>query len=82
MNIYIIIKFRGDSMEYAKDKFFEVRYNTKLDKLVLKKERGISKIKRFIKMHKLISTISISFIVFSSINIIMIYSFFKILQNL
>ena len=69
-------------MEYAKDKFFEVRYNTKLDKLVLKKERGISKIKRFIKMHKLISTISISFIVFSSINIIMIFSFFKILQNL
>ncbi len=69
-------------MEYAKDKFFEVRYNTKLDKLVIKKERWRSKIKRYIKTHKLISTVSICFIIFSFINIIMIYSFMKVLQNI
>ena len=57
-------------------------YNTRLDKLVIKKERVISKIKRFIKMHKFITTVSIAFAVFSIANIIMINSFIKILQNI
>ena len=82
MNIYIINKNKGEIfMEYAKEKFFEVMYNTKLDKLVIKKERWISKIKRFIRTHKFITTVSIAFVMFSTVNIVMIYSFMKILQN-
>ena len=68
-------------MEYAKEKFYEVMYNTKLEKLVIRKERYISKIKRFIRMHKFRITVSMAFSVFSTANIIMIYSFMKILQN-
>ena len=50
MNIHIINKNKGEIfMEYAKEKFFEVMYNTKLDKLVIKKERWISKIRRMLK---------------------------------
>ncbi len=47
-------------MEYTREKFFEVMYNTKLDKLVIKKERWISKIRRVIKTHKFITTVSIA----------------------
>ena len=69
-------------MEYAKEKFFEVMYNTKLEKLVIKKERLVSKIKRFIKTHKFITTVGMAFAMFSAVNVIMIYSFMKILQNI
>lgn len=69
-------------MEIAKEKFFEVRYDTKLDKLVIKKERVFSKISRFMKTHKLITTASIAFVMFSCLNIAMIYSFMRILQNI
>lgn len=69
-------------MEYAKEKFYEVMYNTRLDKLFIRKERWISKIKRFIRTHKFITTTSIAFTVFSIANIIMINSFFNILQNI
>ncbi len=69
-------------MECAKEKFFEVKYNTKLDRLVIKKERLISRIRRYIKTHKLITTASIAFVLFSIANIVMIYNFMKILQNI
>lgn len=69
-------------MEYAKEKWYEVMYNTKLDRLVIRKERYISKIKRFIRTHKFITTVSIAFVIFSTANIIMIYSFMKVLQNI
>lgn len=69
-------------MEIAKEKFFEVRYDTKLDKLVIKKERIRSKISRLIRKHKLITTAIISFIMFSILNIAMIYNFMRILQNI
>ena len=83
MNIYIINQNKGDTfMEYAKEKFFEVMYNTKLDKLVIKKERWTSKIKRFIKTHRFITTVSVTFAMFSTLNIVMIYSFMKILQKI
>ena len=83
MNIYILNKYKGEIfMECAKEKFFEVRYNTKLDRLVIKKERWSSKVKRFIITHKLITTVSIAFVIFSIANIIMIYSFMKVLQNI
>lgn len=69
-------------MECAKEKFFEVMYNTKLNKLVIKKERLISKIRRLAKTHKFMTTVGIAFLMFSTANIVMIYSFMKILQNI
>ena len=83
MNIHIINKNKGDIfMEYAKEKFFEVKYNTKLDRLVIKKERWISKLRRIIKTHKFITTVSIAFVMISIVNVAMICSFMKILQNI
>ena len=69
-------------MEYAKEKFYEVMYNTRLDRLVIRKERLISKVKRFIRTHKFITTTSIAFAIFSTANVIMIYNFMKVLQNI
>lgn len=69
-------------MEYAKEKFYEVMYNTKLDSLVIRKERLISKVKRFVRTHKFITTVSIAFAIFSTANVIMIYHFMKVLQNI
>jgi len=69
-------------MEYAKDELFEVRYDTKLDRLVIKKPRWRSKIFRAIKQHRIIATAGIAFIMFSTLNVVMIYSFMKILQNI
>lgn len=69
-------------MEYAKEELFEVRYDTKLKKLVIKKPRWRGKIMRAMKAHKLITTASIAFMMFSILNVVMIYSFMKILQNI
>ena len=69
-------------MDIAKEKFFEVRYNTKLDRLVIKKERLRSKIWKAMKKHKFITTVGATFMMFSVLNIAMIYSFMKILQNI
>ena len=69
-------------MEYAKEKFYEVMYNTRLDRLVIRKERLISKVKRFVRTHKFITTVSIAFAIFSTANMIMIYNFMKVLQNI
>lgn len=69
-------------MELAKNHFFDVKYNTKLDKLEIQRESWISKLSKTIKRHKLISTITIAFLMFSTLNIVMIYSFMKILQNI
>ena len=69
-------------MDFAKEKWFEVRYDTKLDKLLLKKERLISRILRGVRKHKFIAAASIAFAMFSCLNVMMIYSFMKILQNI
>ncbi len=68
-------------MEIAKDEFFKIRYDTKLDRLVIKKEEGMQKIIKNIRKHKLITSVITTFIIFSTLNLFMIYSFMKILQN-
>ena len=69
-------------MEYAKDEIFQIRYNTKLNRLEMGGQNWISKIYQKIKRHKLLTTTIIAFIMFGSINMIMISSFMKILQNI
>ena len=68
-------------MEYAKDEVFQIRYNTSLNRLQIGKENWTSRFFKTIKRHKLISMVVIAFIMFSTVNVIMIYNFMKILQN-
>ncbi len=68
-------------MDIVKDEFFKVKYYTKWDKLVMKKKEGLYKIINAIKKHKFIASIIATFIMFSTLNMFMIYSFMKILQN-
>ena len=69
-------------MEYAKDEGFQITYNTKLNRLENMRENGTSRWHEKIKEHKLLTTAIITFLMFSTINVVMIYSFMKILQNL
>ena len=73
-------------MEIAKEKWFEVKYDTKLDKMVIKKPKFNNKmlikyIINKIRKHSFLLTIGTAFIIFATLNILMIYSFFVILQN-
>ncbi len=61
---------------------FKIRYNTKLDKLEMPKEKKGKKIIKFIDTHKFISIIFGSFVIFSGINFYLIFSFMKILGNI
>ena len=73
-------------MEIAKEKWFEVKYDTKLDKMVIKKPKFNNKmllkyIINKIRKHSFLLTIGTAFIIFATLNILMIYRFFVILQN-
>ena len=73
-------------MEIAKEKWIEVKYDTKLDKMVIKKPKFNNKmllkyIINKIRKHSFLLTIGTAFIIFATLNILMIYSFFVILQN-
>ncbi len=69
-------------MEYAKDEVFQIRYNTKLNKIGEIQENWTSKMWEKIKAHKLFTTTIAVLSVFTMINIVMIWSFMKILQNI
>lgn len=69
-------------MEETKEKWYEVIYDTKLDKLVLKKSKIRGKLFRKIRKNKIFVTILFTAILFSFLNVTMIFSFFKILQNI
>ena len=69
-------------MEYAKDEIFQVRYNTKLNRLEMTGSSWTSRLYKKIKRHKLLTTTMIAFFMFATLNIVMICSFMKILQNI
>lgn len=69
-------------MEYAKDEIFQIRYNTKLNRLEMGKESWTSQIAEKMRSHKLLTTTIIAFFIFATLNMIMIYSFIKILQSI
>ena len=61
---------------------FKVKYNAKLDRLEMPKERTTHKVSKFLENHKFIFIIFASFIILSGINFYLIYSFVKILENI
>ena len=68
-------------MEYAKDEVFQIRYNTRLDRLQIKEKGFFNWLRRMVKRHKLLTTVVISFTVFAVVNVVMIVSFMRILQG-
>ena len=69
-------------MEYTKDVFFKINYNTNFNKIQKEEEKWTSRLLKKIQDHKLLTTVVITFVMFSIVNIIMIYSFMQILQNI
>ena len=69
-------------MEYAKDEIFQVRYNTKMDQLQIGHEKLVKRIIKTMRRHKLITVTAITFLIFSILNVVMIYNFLKLLENL
>ena len=65
-------------MEITNENFFNVKYNTKLDRLELRKK---NKILEMIQKHKMISILFTILIMFSCLNFFLIYNFVKILEN-
>lgn len=61
---------------------FEIKYNTKLDRLQIPKESWTSKTIKKMKRHKLISISIVMFVIFSVLNFCLIYSFMNILQKI
>lgn len=66
-------------MEITNDNFFNIKYNTKLDRLELRKK---NKYMEKIKKHKVVSLMVTILIMFSCLNFFLIYSFMKVLGNI
>ena len=78
----IKVEGRSEDMEYAKDEILEMGYCTKLNRIESKDEPWISSFSKRVKRHKLLSCVVIAFFMFTSMNLVMLYSFMKILQNI
>lgn len=61
---------------------FNVKYNTKLDRLEIPKKRGKFSVWSFVKKHKILFTVLMNLLIFSGINFYLIFSFMKILENI
>lgn len=68
-------------MEYAKDEVFQIRYNTKLNRLEMKGEKWTGRLVKKIKEHKLLASSIVAFLLLATINMVMIGNFMRILQN-
>lgn len=69
-------------MEYAKDEVFIVKYNTDLNRLQMEGEKWTSRVIKKMHYHKLLTTVVIALFLFSFLNIVLVYSFMRILQNI
>ena len=61
---------------------FQIKYNTKLDRLEMPRETYINKVFKTIKKHKIVSLITGMFIVLSTVNFYLIYTFMNILERI
>lgn len=68
-------------MEYAKDEIFQIKYHTKLNRLKIREDKWTSRLYKKVKRHKLLTVTIVALCVFATINIVMIASFMKMLQN-
>lgn len=68
--------------EYAKDEVFQVKYFTPLNRLKGERKSWTSRWIQKMKSHKLLTTSVVAFLMFAILNMILIFSFMKILQNI
>ncbi len=68
-------------MEYAKDKFFKVRYNEAEDSIEIQSDGGVA-LFRFLKKYKFLSIIIFTTIIAIGVNCILIQKFINILNTL
>jgi len=61
---------------------FNVKYNTKLDRLEIPKKKGKFRVWSFVKNHKFLTIVLMNFLIFSCINFYLIFSFMKILESI
>lgn len=66
-------------MEIAKDKFFHIKYNAKLDKLEIVKE---NKFKKWCIDHKFMTAVIGTTILAITIDIVLLYQFIQVLGEL
>lgn len=64
------------------ENIFNVKYNSKLDRLEIPKEKEKNTILGFVKNNKFFSIIVTSVLVLSGINFYLIYSFMRILEHI
>lgn len=69
-------------MDYAKDEVFEVTYRKGQDQFRKEKKRITGRIIHLCQRHKWLTFLLLSFLFFSSINIILITQFMKLIQTL
>lgn len=69
-------------MLYANDEIFNIGYNSKLDRLEIKKIKFKNKIILTLKRNKIITLLIILFGAFSFTNCVLIYSFMQILKTI
>lgn len=60
---------------------FNIKYNARLDRLEIPKEKKTMVLFQFIKRHKIFSMACASFLTLSCLNFYLIYTFMKVLQN-
>ena len=66
-------------MDITNENIFNVKYNTKLDRLELRKKNWFVK---KIQKHKIVSIMVTILIMFSCLNFFLIYNFFKLLEKM
>lgn len=69
-------------MEMSKENIFKIRYTSVLEQRKSKTKERTSKIREFIQKNKLITVTATIFTMCLSLNMILIYNFMKILENM
>lgn len=68
-------------MEFSKENIYDVKYTSILKERNSDKRKRTSNLKRFIRENKIISISIVLFIMCVGMNLILIYNFMKILQE-
>ena len=67
-------------MQISKDNVFKIEYSSIIGQEL--KEKRFTRIKKFIKKHRLISITFLIFLMCLSFNLVMIYNFMRIIESI
>ena len=69
-------------MEYTNNRIFNIKYSKEENKLKFEQKKWTSQILNSLKNNKWLITTLMAFLMFSTVNLIMINKFIEILQNI